>query len=250
MCWAPILRRMYPRAIPKAEHHTATMDRTANKDLSLANNSRIQNAGYVIKHKMVRIAIRVKLGVSKPRNSGFDRGVSNLRSVSLTRRDCRLENRDLSEISTDGDGEGQAGYSGSNSLLFGVRGDGSPWMSGVAGFSVVSGLGLSSLVRICSMLRAWGGVRDHPMFIPNTYSIIAASCTLFAAQDGFGLSPYIAFRPSPNIHRIAITACQAANARSHVKIPPLLCLGRLPWNPIRGKDQAPQSAWLVCRNMK
>ena len=113
---------MYPREIPKAEHHTATMDRTANKDLSLATNSRRQAAGYVIKHRIVRIAIRVKLGVSKPRNSGFDRGGSNLRSVSL--RDCRLENQDLSEywdFSLDGDDEGRVGSPGSNSPPFRVK---------------------------------------------------------------------------------------------------------------------------------
>jgi len=59
------------------------MDRTANNDLSLAANLRIQNAGYVKKHRMVRIAMREKLGLSKSRKGGLDRGGPNLRSVSL-----------------------------------------------------------------------------------------------------------------------------------------------------------------------
>ena len=75
----------------------------------------------------LRIAIRKKLGLSKPRNSGFNRGGSN------------LENRDLSEnreLVVDDDGEDQAGYSASNSLLFGLKREGSAWMRGVAEFSV------------------------------------------------------------------------------------------------------------------
>ena len=163
ICRAPILRRMYPRAIPKAEHHTATIDRTANKDLSLATNSRIQPAGYVIKHRIVRTAIREKLGVSKPRNSGFDRGVSNLRSVGL--RDCRAENRNFPgywNFSLDCDDEGRVGHPGSNSPPFRVKVDGSAWMSSEAGLSVGSGLESSSPVRICSMLRAWGGGSRGP----------------------------------------------------------------------------------------
>ena len=80
---APILRRVYPRANPTPEHHTETMALTMNNDLSIATNVRIKNAGYVMMHVIVRIAIREKLGLSNPRNSGFDRGSSNLGSLSL-----------------------------------------------------------------------------------------------------------------------------------------------------------------------
>jgi len=136
------------------------MDRTANNDLSFAANLRIQNTGYVRRQRRVRIAIREKLGLSKPRNSGFDRDGSNLRSVSLRRRDCGLETRDLSEhqkLAVDGDVENRVGYSGSNSLLLGVRRGGSAWMRGAAGFSVAWGLESSSLMRLRSMLRVCGG---------------------------------------------------------------------------------------------
>ena len=53
--------------------------------------------------------------------------------------------------------KGQAGYSGSNSLLFGVKRGGSAWMSGAAGVSAGSGPELSSLTRIRSILRALVG---------------------------------------------------------------------------------------------
>jgi len=39
-CWAPILRRMHPRTNPIPQHHTATIDRTTNSDLSFATNVR------------------------------------------------------------------------------------------------------------------------------------------------------------------------------------------------------------------
>jgi len=74
---------MYPSANPTPEHHTETMDRTANNDLSFATNLRIQNAGYVIRHKTVRIAMQESLGLSNPWISGFDLGGSNLKSASL-----------------------------------------------------------------------------------------------------------------------------------------------------------------------
>ena len=82
-CCAPIVRIMYPRANPPTEHHTETMSRTTNSDLSFATNVRIWNVGYVIRHSTVRITIRKKLGLLKPWNSGFDCGGFN------------LENRDL-----------------------------------------------------------------------------------------------------------------------------------------------------------
>jgi len=71
----------------------------------------------------------------------------------------------------DGDEEGRAGYSGSGTLLFGDRMDGSAWMSGAAGCSVGPGLESLSLMRTCSMLITWGrGSRDdgHPVFASST----------------------------------------------------------------------------------
>jgi len=203
---------------------------------------------------MVRIAIREKFGVSKPRNSGLDRGGSNLRSVNL--RDRRPENRNLPGywyFSLDCDDEGRVGYPGSSSPLSRVKRGGSAWMSSAAGFSEGSGLELSSLVRICSMLRAWGGKSRtiQRLSLIHIY-IIAASCTLFAAQHGFGLSPYIAFRPSPYIHCITISflsGCQGWIPRTFRGHSFAWILGRWPWNPIRGKDEAPQSAWWVCGNV-
>jgi len=56
------------------EHQMATMSRTMNIDLSFATNVRAWNAGYVIAHVRVRNPIRTRLGLSKPRNSGFGRG--------------------------------------------------------------------------------------------------------------------------------------------------------------------------------
>jgi len=147
-CRAPILRRMYPRANPTPEHQTETMARTANNDLSFATNLRIQNAGYVIKHRTVRIAIREKLGVSKPRNSGFNLGNFN------------LESRNFSanwELVADGGREAEAGSSTSNSPPFEVKRGRSVWTGGVAGFSVGRGLELSSPVQTGPMLRAQRG---------------------------------------------------------------------------------------------
>jgi len=85
------------------------MTRTTNNDLSFATNVRRKNAEYVIMHKMVKIAIRAKLGLSKSRNNGFGRG------------------RDLSsrwKLAVDG------------GLPFGVGGKASVWTTDGAEFSV------------------------------------------------------------------------------------------------------------------
>ena len=88
--------------------------------------------------------MREKLGLSKPRNSGFGRGSFN------------LEGRDVSAywISVDGGREGGAGHSASNSPPLEVKRDGFSWMRDAVGLSVGLGLQLLSLVRACSMLRA------------------------------------------------------------------------------------------------
>ena len=101
------------------------------------------------------MAIREKLGVSKPRISGFDCG-----SFSL-------ENQDFSGgwgLVVGSGGEGQAGCS---AFLFGVRREGSPSMSGASGFSIGRGAETSSLVGTCSMSREFKGeeVEGHPAFV-------------------------------------------------------------------------------------
>jgi len=63
---------MYLRANPTPEHHTETMNHIAGNDLPFATNLRIQNAGYVIRHSVVRITIREKLSLSKSQKVGFD----------------------------------------------------------------------------------------------------------------------------------------------------------------------------------
>jgi len=81
----------------------------------------------VIKHRRVRVTICQKLGLSKPRCSGFNCG------------DLNLENRDLAgywKLVVDGGREYQGGYSASNSLLFGVGREGSGWMRDIAELSV------------------------------------------------------------------------------------------------------------------
>ena len=61
----------------------------------------------MIRHRTVRIVRRDKLGLSNPRNRGPDRAGA----FSAYR-----------ELVVDGDLEGQAGYSVSNSLLLSVKG--------------------------------------------------------------------------------------------------------------------------------
>jgi len=60
------LNEMYPRANPIPEHHTETMSRTMHNYLSFAANVRRWKAGYVMRHRTVRIVIRGKFGLSKP----------------------------------------------------------------------------------------------------------------------------------------------------------------------------------------
>ena len=93
------------------------------------------------------IVMREKLGLSKPRNSGFDRGNLSLRSVNLERSDCWLEIQDLSvywTFAVDVGGEGEAERSASNSPSPRVKRRGSGWMSGATEFSIGGGLELVS----------------------------------------------------------------------------------------------------------
>ena len=121
-CCAPMVRRMYPRANPTPKHHTETTSQTMNNDLSFTTKVRIKNAGYVIRHKTTRMAMRERLGPSNPRISGFDRGGSNLRSANLRRSEFRLENQDFSlecwEFAVDDGGEGVTGSPASCSPPF------------------------------------------------------------------------------------------------------------------------------------
>ena len=80
-----------------------------------------------MRHRTARIARREKLGVSKPRDNGFNLGGFNLESQDFS------VNR---ELVTDGDGEGEAGSSPSNSLQFEVKRGRSAWAGGAAGLSV------------------------------------------------------------------------------------------------------------------
>ena len=75
----------------------------------------------MIGHKRVRIAIRRRLGLSKPRNSGFGRG-GDLSSYR--------------EFVVDGGREGEVGHSASKSLLVGVRRERFAWVMGAAGLPV------------------------------------------------------------------------------------------------------------------
>ena len=79
----------------------------------------------------MRITIREKLGLSKPWNSGFDRGGDF--SVHCTR-----------EFVVDGCRDGKGGYSAAESPLSEVKREASSWMRGVAGLSVGWWLGLSA----------------------------------------------------------------------------------------------------------
>ena len=79
--------------------------------------------------------MREKLGLSNPRNSGFDRGGPNMGYASLEQSDCILESQDLSaywKFAVDSDGEREARCSVSNSLPFGVGRRGSAWMRDAA----------------------------------------------------------------------------------------------------------------------
>ena len=110
-----------------------------NNDLSPATNVRMWNAGYAIRHRIVRMKIREKLGPSKPRR-GLNHGSFDLSAYW--------------KFAVDGGREYQGGYSASNSLLFGVKGEGSTWTGGAAKFSL--GLELLSSTGTCSMLRVQG----------------------------------------------------------------------------------------------
>jgi len=103
---------MYPRANPTPERQIEAMTRTGNNDLSLATNVRRKNAGYVIKHRTVRIAIREKLGPPTPRNNGFDLGRLDFKS-----RDSPAHWKSA----VDGGWEYQGGYSASEFLLLRVE---------------------------------------------------------------------------------------------------------------------------------
>jgi len=123
-----------------------------NNDLSFAANVRRWNTGYAAGHRTANIAIREKLGLLKPRNSGFDRG-----------------NRDFSayrEFIVGGDEEGLGEYSASKPVLFWVKWEDSIWMRGVVGFSVGRGLELLLFMRTRFMLRVQGrgsrGLGDCP----------------------------------------------------------------------------------------
>ena len=101
-CRSPILRRMYPSANPIAEHHTETMNRTTNNESSFATNVRIWKAGYVMRHRAVKMAMRERLGLSKPRKRSFCRRCFNLEAQVLSA---------CCGFVVDGGGEGEAGYS-------------------------------------------------------------------------------------------------------------------------------------------
>ena len=109
ICRTPIPRRLYLRANPMAEHHTATITRTVNKGKSLATIVTTQSAGYATRHNTVRIAMRAKLGFSKRRNNTFDCRRSDLEP-------CRFGNWYLWVSKTF-----NVISSSSNSPVFGVR---------------------------------------------------------------------------------------------------------------------------------
>ena len=88
------------------EHHAETMNRTTNNDLSFATNVRAKNAGYEMRHRRVRITMREKLGLSKPRNGGFDRGGDSSAYWPFV---------------VEGGKDGRAGSSAPNALLFGAK---------------------------------------------------------------------------------------------------------------------------------
>ena len=165
-CCAPILRRMYPSANPTAEDHAETMARTTNNDLSFATNVRKWNVGYVIRHSAVRIAIREKIGLSNPRNSGFGCGDGLLVYW---------------EFVTDDGSEFQAGSSGYNSPPLGVGRTGSIWSEGVAK-PVVGGRLELSLMRTLSMLRVENvrgrERRGPPTFVPSANIAHGSGLTL------------------------------------------------------------------------
>ena len=156
-CCAPILRRTYPMANPTTEYHVETVCGPMHDDLSFATIVRIYDAGYAMKHRTVKMAIREKLEISKPRTSGF--GCDRL----------GFENQDLSEwlkLVVGGAEESQAG-SAPNSFLFRVRRKRFAPMSGATGLSIGRGLETSYLVGTCSMSREFKGeeVESHPTFV-------------------------------------------------------------------------------------
>ena len=82
-----------------------------NRDLFFVTNVRTWKAGYVRRHRKVRIAMRDKLGLSNPRNSGFDCGGSNLENQVLSV--CK-------EFLVDGGWEGRDGSSASRRGVAGL----------------------------------------------------------------------------------------------------------------------------------
>ena len=167
----------------------------------------------------MKIAIREKLGLSDPRNSGFDRGGPSPMSTNLRRSEFRLENQgfslECSKFVVDDGGEGEVGSSALHSLQFGIGRRGLIWSKGAAGSSLGWGLELLSLMRTRSMPGAqWRRSLGPSGVYPG--QDITYIRELYRERDK--TPPRERIKHRRQLHLVCAGCQSASNSRAHVRV--------------------------------